>query len=238
MKISNSEVKNYMTMKFNFGGVRFYENMLNPVEWELSVNVVGVDVEGDTKNAIRELGSLAYQKIYFWLDSNLTNVVVCDVNEEMGFNVCNVVDNMMMYCPGEPTDDLIIQLLHAKLTSLAGKNLFIGEMTLSSTDTSASYTFCGPDKYQGQVLPKKTADYVSYEALHKIPWWARDDGYCFEFLRLDPDDTTPLEIMFKDIEDPMKRFEKSLIDGYDEVYQTETKPAEIIQVERWHPKTV
>lgn len=236
MRINNSEVKNYMTLKFAFNGIRIIDNSLDPVEWELSVNMVGVDVLEASQERIQELGSMAYQKVYYWLDSIMPGIVIVDVADEMGVNIANYVENMMMYCPGEPTDDVLIQLIHAKCTAIAGPHLRIGEMVLSSSDTSASYTYAGPDSFGQPSLPKKTGDYMEQESMYSVPWWDRPDGFCFEFIRIEGDDETPLDELYGDVIDPLKEFEKSF--NHRKLELIPNEPAEIIHVEKWKPRKV
>jgi hypothetical protein len=183
---------------------------------------------GKSQEDLEYNASVAYQKIYFWLETNLPNVIVVDVGNEDDLYIANLSSNIMLYCPDIPNDDMIIQLLHSKISVLAGKDLIVGEMKLKGSDTTLQYTFdCAPDEY---ILP-------STVARDEKPWWTRDDGFCFEFIR--PADTKIQDDeLFKDITDPLDEFRKWIRDSTDVHIGLSKEPAKIVQVERWKPKTI
>jgi len=229
-------IKSHMTLEYEFTGIRIQDSWLTPVDWKLTVDLVATGKKGKTREEVEYNAGVTYQKVYFWLDTNLPNIVVVDVCNEDDLYIANLSTNIMMYCPDSPTDDLLIQLLHAKISSLALPNLIVGEIHLKGSDTSLQYTFDCPDT--GYVLPISTAEYYTEGTTRdKDPWWMRDDGFCFEFVRPEDNEQTDEEL-FSDIVDPMDEFHRIISEVSDMHIGLVREPARIVQVEKWKPKTV
>jgi hypothetical protein len=237
MKKGKQVIKSHMTLDYDFAGIRIQDGIMTPVDWNLSVNLVAVGKKGTPREDIERDAGLTYQKIYYWLDANLHNIVVVDVNKEDDLYIANLSSNLMMYCPRNPSDDTIIQLLHAKIWSLAGDCLIVGEVCLKGSDTSLQYTYDCPD--EGYDLPDTVKEYYANgNTRDEIPWWFRDDGFSFEFIRPDDTEMTDDEL-FGDITDPMAEFYAILSQLSDDESIEEPKmPAKIVQVEKWTPKKV
>lgn len=225
-----------MTMEYAFTGIRIQSACLTPVEWHLTVDLVATEKKGKTKTEIEYNAGVTYQKLYFWLDTNLPNIVLVDVTNEDDLYIANLSANIALYCPANPGDDLFAQLLHSKLTALAGEDLLIGEIHLKGSDMSLQYTFdCVDGAYD---LPIATADYYTEGTTRdEIPWWTRDDGFCFEFVK-PADSEVSDEELFKDIFDPMDEFERIMKEASETHIGVVREPARIVQVEKWKPKTV
>lgn len=159
-----------------------------------------------------------------------------DVNKEDDLYIANLSSNIMMYCPSFANDDVIVQVIHSKLAALAGDELIIGEIHLKGSDTALQYTFDCPD---GQyMLPETTAEYYTEGvARDPIPWWARDDGFSFEFIR-PKDSELSNEELFADVIDPLDEFYKAVTDSEDTPISITKEPAKIVQVEKWKPRKV
>jgi hypothetical protein len=225
-----------MTLEYTFTGIRLQESSLTPVDWVLTVNLIAQGKKGRTQEDSEYRAGVTYQRLYFWLDTNLPNIIMVDVNKEDDLYIANLSSNIMLYCPDNPGDDTIIQLLHSKLSMLAGEELTVGEIHLKGSDTSLQYTYdCQDGNYS---LPATTADYyLEGTARDDIPWWARDDGFCFEFIRPTDVEITDEEL-FKDISDPMDEFERIMTEMTDTHIGLVKEPARIVQVEKWKPKKV
>lgn len=236
MRVNQSRIKSHMTLEYAFTGIRIKECSLVPVDWHLTVNLVAPIRKGKTKEATENKATLAYQKLLYWLDTNLTHIVVVDVNNEDDLYIANLSSNIMMYCPGDPHDDMIVQLLHSKLTALSEGHLTLGEMHIKGSDMAVQYTYDCIDGEYG--LPKTTEEYYKEgKSRDEIPWWERNDGFCFEFTR-PHDSTIPDEECFKDIVDPMTEFDKYMVELANNTVEIIKEPARIVQVERWKPKKV
>jgi len=236
MKRGKNIIRNYMTLSYEFTGIRIQEGYLTPVDWELSVNLIVSAKQSKTKEDIEYRASVIYQKLYFWLDTNLPSIALVDVENEDDLYLANLSSNIMMYCPGNPGDDLIIRLLHSKLTTLAGNDMQIGEIRLKASDTSLQYTYdCPEGEYD---LPLSTTEYYTEGTCRDSePWWTRNDGFCFEFVKPAESEATDEEV-FAGITDPMDEFEKAVAEMSDTHICMVREPARIVQVEKWKPKKV
>lgn len=236
IKRGKNAIKSHMTLEYSFIGIRVQETVLTPVEWKITIDLAAPVQKGKTKEDIEYEAGIAYQKVYFWLDTNLPGIVILDVNNEDDLYLSNISSNITMYCPGNPGDDLIIQLLHSKISALAFPELIVGDIHLKGSDTALQYTYDCPDGDYG--LPISTGDYYKEcTTRDTIPWWARDDGFCFEFVRPEDSEVSDEEL-FADIVDPMDEFEKIIIEAADMHISMAREPAKIVQVEKWKPKTV
>lgn len=236
IKRGKSIIRNYMTLSYTFTGIRVQDGYLTPVDWEISVNLIVSAKSTKSKEDIENRASIMYQKLNFWLDTNLPSVVMVDVSSEDDLYIANLSSNIMLYCPGSPTDDLVIRLIHSKLSVLSGKDIEIGEIRLKASDTSIQYTFdCIEGDYE---LPATTAEYYTEGTCRdKDPWWIRNDGFCFEFVKPAETESTDEEI-FAGIVDPMTDFERILSEMTDTQIGMVREPARIVQVEKWKPRKV
>ena len=234
--IGKHRIKNHMTLEYDFSGIRILNSGLIPADWHLSVDLVAIDKKGKSSDDVEFNATLAYQKLFFWLDTNLPDILMVNVSNEDDLYIANLSSNIMLYCPDEPYDDLIAELLHSKLVALADGSILVGELRIKATDMSVKYTFdCQDTEYD---LPATTEEYYTEgKARDTNPWWARNDGFCFEFIR--PDDATISdEELYKDIVDPMEEFDRLVNEAADKYGNSIREPARIVQVERWRPKKV
>lgn len=221
-----------MCMDYDFSGCRIQRGFITPVDWSISIDMAGVGKKTKSKEQIEHLASITYQKIYFWLDTNLPNIVFTDATDETDLYISNLCSNIMMYCPGNPSDDLIARLLHSKISVLADPDIVIGEIRIKGSDTSLRYNYTADEL--GYELPETTEEYFSHaKCKNEIPWWRRNDGFCFEFIEVAEGEKDPYE----DIVDPLTEFHK-IIENSAEDISAIREPAKILQVEKWKPKKV
>lgn len=237
MRTGKNIFKSYMTLEYKFTGNRIQDSCIIPVNWDLSVNLVVSDKKLKTKEEIENKVAIAYQKIHFWLDANLPNCIMVDVDKEEDMYIASLTSNTTVFCPGNPGDDLIIQLIHSKISALAQDIFVIGEMSLKNTDMSLKYVFDVTENSYN--LPETTAEYYSHGvARDELPWWSRDDGFCFEFIKPDGSELSEEEL-FGDIVDPMDEFFQFMAElSLNNAVDITKEPARIVQVEKWKPKTV
>lgn len=235
MVVGKNRVKNHMTMEYDFTGIRILDSSLIPVDWHISVDLIALEKKGKSKEISEHDATISYQKLFFWLEANLPSIVAVDVSNEDDLYLANLSSNIMLYCPTEPYDDVIVQLLHAKLTVLAEDNLKVGEIRIKGSDMSVQYSYDADSDYN---LPDTTEEYYTEgKARDELPWWYRNDGFSFEFIR--PTDTTVSdEELFKDIIDPLDEFNKVIKEMSERNLGHVREPARIVQVEKWKPKKV
>lgn len=228
IKHGKMNLRNFMTMDYAFTGVRLQDGFMTPVRWDMSVDLVAYGKKGSTPEELKQIGDLAtytYKKIYYWLSANLSEIVVFDIANETDTKLANSSLNLVMHCPYGASDDILIQLLHAKISSLANGGLIVGEMRFKGTDSAIRYSFDPCES--GYNLPESTEEYLPDINLRDtIPWWFRDDGFCTEI----PAGST------ESISDPLDEFNRTVASSNDEMLEKE--PAQIIQIEKWRPKKV
>lgn len=239
MKIGKNIVKNYMTLKYQFSGARLQETVITPVDWELEIKIASLERKNKNKSDLTDNVDISYQKIYFWLDTNLPKCIMVNATDPDDLYISNLIGNVVMHCPGNPGDDLIVQLLHSKLYVLSGPDLFIGEISLFGSDLSIKYTF--DTQHNVYLLPESTKDYfgdIGVIAKENTPWWARDDGFCFDFLK-PADSDIPDEEIYKNIVDPMDEFYNIISElSSENKTSLSEEPAKIIRLDKWKPKKV
>ena len=234
MIVGKNRITNHMSMEFEFSGIRLLEGSLIPVEWEISVDLVAIEKNKKLKEDAEKNASIAYQRLFFWLETNLPGIIVVDVGNSEDLYIANLSTNVMMYCPGIPYNDTIAQLLHSKLTKISDNKIIIGEIRVRSSDMSAVYSYnVGDDGYD---LPDTTQYYTEGKMRDEVPWWRRNDGFSFDFIL--PDElSTPVEDLFNDIVDPLNEFDKLVNESFDK-FGAVKEPARIVQVDKWKPRKV
>ena len=235
MQVGKHRIKRHMTMEYKFSGIRLLSCTLIPTEWQISIDIVALEKKNKPVEDAEYEATIAYQRLFFWLDTNLPGIIAVDVSDEDDLFIANLSSNIMMYCPSEPYDDVIIRVLHSKLTTLSLCNLNIGEIRLKAGDMSVQYSFDPSDS--GYDLPLTTESYYTEGiARDKKPWWMRNDGFSFEFIKPDETELSDEEL-FSDIVDPLDEFDKA-ISEMDEDSITLREPARIVQVDKWKPKKI
>lgn len=228
MKMKNP-TKNHMKLEYDFSGIRLQDSFIAPVDWNISVDLYAIERKSQQKSEVESKAGFAFQKIYFWLNTNLNGIIAVNTKSEYDFHLASMTSNLMMFCPENPGDDLLIRLLHAKMTSLASDDLIVGQIRLKSSDSILQYVYdCNDGDYK---LPTDTVGYFEhYQCKDPAPWWTRDDGFCFELAAPVDDETKE---MAEKIVDPLDEF-------YDLIqeYSAEKEPAKIIKVDKWKPRKV
>lgn len=229
-------IKNHMTLEYEFTGIRLQNLNFTPVEWKLTIDLIATGKPGRAREEIEKEANIVYQKIYFWLDSNLPHAIVVNASDKTDYYLAGLTDNIALYCPESSSDDMLIQLLHAKVAALAGTSMLVGPAHLKGSDTALQYTFdCSNGEYS---LPTKTTEYiVDMVCRDEMPWWLRDDGFCFEFSKPADSELTNDE-MFGDIVDPMDEFQRVVEEMVNSHISVTKEPAKIVKVEKWQPKIV
>lgn len=220
MNTLGETVSRYMILCEEFTGVRYLEDTLHANTWQLEADLVVVS-DKLRKDYMRR-GTETYQNITFWIENVLNGSLFINASDEEKLDFSACMDNAPVYCPGEPTDDLLIRLFRAKLTAIAGSNMMVGQVRLKCKSMNVRYV---ENDDKGSPLPALVADYVTRESLHTVPWWNRQDGFSMEMLRW-LDDESPLSEFYADIEDPLD-YASEMFGG--------KKEADIIEMS-WTPK--
>lgn len=222
-----------MTVNYAFTGCRIFDDTIIPCDWTLSFNLMGKESPEETPERIVE-------RIHFWLEIALDNLLMVNVGDECALDVADLLSNQVLYTPGAPTDDLLVRLFHAKLSAISSQGFSVEALTLSASDSNTSYTF-HPDPQQGYNLPKTVLEYTGSKGVEDDAWWHRNDGWTFDFLIPEDEGFDPKE-WFAEITDPLIAFDEvydAVENGtVDEVIPTETsEDGKIIKVDIWKTET-
>lgn len=223
-------MRSFMTMQHEFAGICLESGALFPNRWKISVDMVAYIKAGTSDAEIAEasrLATLAYQKIQFWLNTSLDNIMLIDVTNQDDCLLAMHVENPGMFIPNATlTDDRLAQLLHAKMAALSEGHLVIGKISITSDQSALGYTFDPVDT--GYTLPTTVSDYLTdTPTLHTTPWWHRNDGFCME-IPVGEDGKILVEV-----EDPLIHFDALVSE---ETADKPSAPARILHVEKWSPK--
>jgi hypothetical protein len=115
---------------------------------------------------------------------------------------------------------------------LANDKLIVGEIKLRASDSAVQYTY---DSSSNMFELPTTVDYFPGIIRDDTPWWLRDDGFCFEFVKPATEESTA--DWFKDIEDPMDNFYRMIESSIAKV-DIIKEPAKIVKIEKWKPKKI
>lgn len=179
MHFPSDDHRSSVLYPLEFHAVRAYNTTLHPTTFQLKVSLTPAHFDKRTPMVVEEKSEEGLQRLTFWKDTILDNCVIVDINGELVGSIVGAVDNNMMFCPGGPTDHLLVELLHAKISAILKGYFDIHAITLSSTDTHGIETsFRSVDGY---ALPG--IEYFPEEALHSAPWWERDTIEICEFVK-------------------------------------------------------
>ena len=225
IKTGKLTLHSHMVVDYGFFGTTLHNNEIIPNHWSLSIDMGAFARPGATPEEVEEdtrTVALAYKRMRAWLDIGLNGVVFVDVSSDEDFAIAMHVTNPVVYVPGAITDELIAQLIHAKISALSGDALVMGAIRISSKQSSVSYTFSTSD--QGYRLPETTKYFTRSKTKHSVPWWHRNDGFCLEI----PVTESGEEIV---VEDPL-----------DFLSEEHTGPkasaGRMVRIDNWAPKKV
>lgn len=209
-----------------FSAIRVVEDELIPVNIDLTVTMMSYE-DTDDRDAV----TAAYRRVNLWLEANLIDVIIVDTQNEFGMTIASHVGNVVLMCPDAPSDDILAQVIHHKLSVISNNSLYVGQLGLHSSDSQSEYVFENAGT-TGYLLPKTVGEYISVPSLYDVPWWARDDGFCFELLKPESQSHIPDDEYFGDVTDPLEQVEEEL------AYLSGSESQSVIKVEKWTPKVV
>lgn len=173
----------YMTLDYEFFGIRYIKDKLCPTKWKLSLNLAGTISEGDDIPTAKKKLLVSYQRMLYFLEVYIEDPVFINAYDEKSVELFgDITENTVVYCPGEPSDDMIAELLHCKLTALSKGDMAFGHIVLKAADCPASTSFISIDgKYS---LPNQE-DFMGEESVYDLPWWNRYDCDTYDFVVFD-----------------------------------------------------
>jgi hypothetical protein len=222
MKIGNEDLPSYMSFAFTFTGMRLQGSTFCPVNWDVEIELIG-----DNENFTREEHSSAFQRMHYWVELALADVVILGV-ENYDSNLARECENLTMWLPENATDDLLSQALHSKLQTVAGPAVILGEIQLNPSDAPTRYFF-SPVKKGQYNISKENKTLTDVKVYHTVPWYCRRDSLTYELIVDDQQTRADYDDMLKDYQDPLDILDAQLAEQLN-TSPDHGKEAEIYQV--------
>lgn len=165
----------FVVCPYVFSAIRVFDKTLVPTDIMLKISVSASQTltEENREEKVEE----GFKKLAFWTEAVLGNVIMIDVASEKFGDIATGINNTVMFVPGEPTDHLLVQLLHNKIVTIT-KGLFdVHSVSLTTSDTNNFETHFRSDG--GYDLPG--LEYFPGEVIHPVPWWQRPTIEVCEF---------------------------------------------------------
>lgn len=218
-------------MTTEFYGNRIVEEIIQPQKWTLTYEFAPTEVSEEGKI---NRGEIAYEKLKFWIDYILDAPTFSIQSNELAIQSSYLFENPTVLTPYPPTNNHLLQLLHSKFSAIVGDDLYIGKMSLKSSDGNAvCYFNTDEDMYS---LPEGD-DYIE-NMYHDVPWWKRKTTDFSDFTVEEVESDEALK-KYVEGEDPLLAFEREIIDSVAEATNRKPQTAEIIKVpKKWKPKIV
>lgn len=177
MHFPGDEFRTGVLYPMEFNAVRVHNSTLYSTTFEIKIALTPSHADTREPHVIEEKSEEGMQRLNFWKETILDNILLVDINSDIFIDLASSADNTIMFCPGPPTDHMLIELLHAKVSAIT-KGLFdIHGLSISSSDTHYIETsFRKLDEYN---LPD--ISYFPEVAIHPRPWWERDTIEVCEF---------------------------------------------------------
>jgi hypothetical protein len=222
MKIGNEDLPSYMSFEFDFTGMRLIGSTFSPTIWNVEIELIG-----DNENYNPEDHTIAFQRMMYWTELALSDVVVVG-NEGYDNSLVRECENLVMWLPENASDDILAQALHSKLQTVAGKAVILGEIKINPSDTPTKYFF-SPIKHGQYNIAKENKLVTDLNVYHSEPWYCRPDSHTYEFIIDDQQSKKDYDELLSDYEDPLDLLNKQLEEQLN-VEPIEEREAEIYQV--------
>ena len=218
-------------MNASFYGNKIEEDVIVPMHWEITYECAPTEVSEPGKI---NRGEIAYEKLKFWIDYILNDISISVQSNELAIQMSYMFENPTMLTPYSPTNTHLIQLLHSKFSAIVGDDLYIGKMSLSSSETDSICFFnTDEDLYN---LPEGD-DYIE-GMYHDRPWWKRKTMDFADFTKEEVESDDALR-EFIENEDPLVTFERDIIESVAEATNRKPHTAEIVKIpKKWKPKII
>lgn len=179
MYFPDEQYRSSVILPYSFSAVRIFDSEMHPTEFDIKVCCTAAFEDKRTQTQIHEKSQEGMQRLNFWIDTILRNVVILDVDSPIFDSIVASVDNTSMFCPGPPTDHMLVELLHSKISAITLGMFDIHAISITSSDTeNVETSFRNVDGYQ---LPG--ISYFPEDTLHPAPWWTRDTIEVCEFAK-------------------------------------------------------
>jgi hypothetical protein len=182
----------FVSFKTTIGAMRVIDRELQNISINLKLDVVdGVGVSRDDPKALFK-SQVAMIKMRYWLSEILEGSLIFNRDNEWAVDIFfssegnRGASNNLVILPGEPTEDILVQILQSKLSALGGGHLLIGNLDLEISDGHGlSFTYVGQGEDELPAMDEWIGDHTYFSK----PWWARDDASTID---ITPDEDSDL----------------------------------------------
>lgn len=172
--------------------VRAVDRRLIPTTFTLKADVIYDDEHSfEDESHYHFHVQVALAKVRYWLHEVAHDSVMFNRENKWAVRAFlnskgkQSVDNQMIILPGEPTEDVLAEVLQSKMNALAGGHITFGCIELCSDDTDGlTYIFTG----EGEMNLPEMDEWIGEHTFFSKPWWARDDASTIDVIPDDKDD--------------------------------------------------
>lgn len=171
------KIENTMTARFRI--VRLLDNDLVPADCKISVTFA----LNDKTDADQMAGRFMAMKE--WIHSYVDGSIAFNLGTDLDTTLFEQVANNVILCPDEPTDPMLLALIHSKLTAIADGHIEITKTTIESD--IASGLMQSISGTTDDWLPDITA-WMGEKYFFDKPWWCRSDSSTIDLFPMEGDD--------------------------------------------------
>lgn len=181
----------YLHYKTKFRSTRIIGDTVYPTNFTLKADV-WLDMEELSQEDKDFHLNLTLIKIDFFFRNIVDNSVMLSSSNSWASDTFfkdgkPVIDNNIISCPSEPSDDHLAMLFQSKMTSLSKEYVVFGGIKLTSDNSRGlSFTFVGDG---ANTLPD-IVEWVGEVSYFEEPWWMRDDASTYDIIPTEDADLT------------------------------------------------
>ena len=184
----------FVSFKTSVNAIRVIDRELLSASIRLRMDIANQDVDTTQDSVFRS--QVAMAKMRYWLDECLSNSVMFSRDNDWAVNTFlstspeNLgTSNPVTILPGDPTEDLLVQVIQSKLQSLVGSSMTIGNVELEIEDGHGlMFTYVG----DGELELPTNEEWVGEHCYFGRPWWCRDDASTMDIIAGEDDDVEDL----------------------------------------------
>lgn len=179
----------FITLNLETKIIRIVENTLIPSRLNIRADVSPREDITDVQL------THSMQKIKFWYEHIVSKSLAFDIGNDAAIGMIfdetgkNRSTNMIMFTPGDPTDELLAALFQSKMSALSNGMINFGLCEVKSDNhLGLAFTFVGEGT---KVLPPMK-EWIGERSYFEKPWWERNDSSTLDVIPgMDADLTKP-----------------------------------------------
>lgn len=196
-----------IVLKHKFSAVRVFDYSLSPTNFELQVHCCVPNQFSPNSHSAKDRAAVSLQVLKLWMQNMLEEVTILNPTNEMGEFLLAISENKVMTTPGEPDDNILVQVLCHKISTITKGHIELQKIVLVSTDTDDTEQHLIITNDYVSTLPD--INYMEEKAVHSIPWWERASIDISDIYAESLSDDVVEEILNSD--DVLQEYEDTLI---------------------------